>query len=69
MTAKQFQNAIDRLGLSQVGAARLFGSDPRTARRWAIGERSVPEPVAIILRLMLAGKITADDIISIGRAK
>jgi hypothetical protein len=62
MTAKQFQNAIDRLGLSQVGAARLVGADPRTARRWALGERSVPEAVAIILRLMLAGKISADDI-------
>lgn len=62
MTPKQFQTAIDRLDLSQVGAARLFGSDPRTARRWALGERSIPEPVAILLRLMLAGKITANDI-------
>ena len=62
MTAKQFQAAIDRLALSQVGAAKLFGADPRTARRWALDERSVPEPVAILLRLMLAGKITAEDI-------
>lgn len=62
MTAKQFQTAIDRLGLSQVGAARLLGADPRTARRWALDERSVPEPVAILLRLMLAGKISAEDI-------
>ena len=62
MTAKQFQAAIDRLGLSQVGAAKLVGADPRTARRWALGERSVPESVAIILRLMLAGKISVDDI-------
>ena len=62
MTAKQFQAAIDRLGLPQVGAAKLVGADPRTARRWALGERSVPEPVAIILRLMLAGKITAGDV-------
>lgn len=62
MTAKQFQNAIDRLGLSQVGAARLLGADPRTARRWALGERSIPEPIAILLRLMLAGKIVSDDI-------
>lgn len=62
MTAKQFQAAIDRLGLSQVGAARLFGADPRTARRWALGERSIPEPVAILLRLMLSGKLTTDDI-------
>ena len=62
MTVKQFQAAIDRLGLSQVGAAKLFGADPRTARRWALGERSIPESVAILLRLMLAGKISADDI-------
>lgn len=62
MTAKQFQTALDRLGLSQVGAARLVGADPRTARRWALGERSVPEPVAILLRLMLAGKVTSDDV-------
>ena len=62
MTAKQFQNAIDRLGLSQVGAAKLFGSDPRTARRWALGERSIPEPITILLCLMLDGKISADDI-------
>jgi len=62
MTAKQFQAAIDRLGLSQVGVARLLGADPRTARRWALGERSVPEPIAILLKLMVAGKITANDI-------
>lgn len=62
MTAKQFQAAIDRLGLSQLGAARLFKADGRTARRWALGERTVPETVAILLRLMLLGKITAEDI-------
>ena len=62
MTAKQFQAAIDRLGLSQVGVARLLGSDPRTARRWALGERSVPDSVGILLHLMLAGKITVDDV-------
>ena len=65
MTAKQFQIAIDRLGLSQVGAARLMGADPRTGRRWALGERAVPHTVAILLRLMLAGKITVDDLKSI----
>lgn len=62
MTANQFRTALSRLELSQIGAARLFGSDPRTVRRWALDERSIPEPVAILMRLMLAGKITADDI-------
>jgi hypothetical protein len=62
MTANQFRAALDRLTLSQVGAARLFGADERTARRWALGERTIPQPIAILLRLMLAGKISAKDI-------
>ena len=39
MTPTQFRAAIDQLGLSQLGAARLVGADGRTARRWALGER------------------------------
>ena len=62
MTANQYRAALDRLGLSQVGAARLFGAGERTSRHWASGDRAVPEAVAILLRLMLAGKITAEDI-------
>lgn len=62
MTANQFRAAIGRLDLSQVGAAKLVGADPRTARRWALGERSIPECVAILLRLLLAGKITVADV-------
>lgn len=62
MTPNQFRAALDRLKLSQLGAARLVGSDPRTARRWALGERDVPECVAILLRLLVAGKITVPDI-------
>lgn len=62
MTASQFRSALNRLELSQLGAARLFGADGRTARRWALGERGVPPTVAILLKLMLAGKISADDI-------
>jgi hypothetical protein len=62
MSPAQFQKAIDRLGLSQVAAAKLVGADPRTARKWVAGDNKVPECVAILLRLMLAGKITEDDI-------
>ena len=35
MTSDQFRKALDRLKLSQLGAARLFGSNDRTVRRWA----------------------------------
>ncbi len=62
MTANQFRAALSRLGLSQAGAGKLVGADPRTARRWALGERQVPACVAILLRLLVAGKITADDV-------
>lgn len=62
MTANQFRAALTRLGLSQAGAASLVGADPRTGRRWALGERQVPECVAILLRLLMAKKITVEDI-------
>ena len=62
MTPSQFRAALDRLKLSQLGAARLFGVDGRTARRWISGERSVPVTVSILLKLMTAGKVTVADI-------
>jgi len=62
MTANQYRAALARLDLTQTGAAQLVGADPRTSRRWIAGETSIPESVAIILRLMLRGKISADDV-------
>ncbi len=51
MTHAEYRSALDRLGLSQVEAARLLHVDERTSRRWALGERDVPAPVALLLRL------------------
>jgi hypothetical protein len=62
MTEKQFRAAIARLELSQARAAQLVGADPRTGRRWALGERPVPTCVGILLRLLIAGKITIADV-------
>lgn len=62
MTPNQFRQALDRLELSQLGAAKLFGADDRTVRRWALGERSVPRAIVILLRLLLAKKITVEDV-------
>lgn len=62
MTANQFRDALDRLGLSQLAAARLFGVDGRTARSWALDERQVPRAIAAILRMMVAKKITVADV-------
>ncbi len=62
MTANQFRAALDRLGLSQLEAARILDANGRTVRRWALGERSIPTGAAILLRLMVAGKITVKDV-------
>lgn len=60
MTADQYRESIEQLGLSQVAAARLLGVDERTSRRWASGERDVPGPAAQFLRYLLAVKQTGE---------
>lgn len=60
MTPNQYRAAIAKLGLSQVGAARLFGVNDVTSRRWA--KSGVSGTVVILLRLMLAGRITVEDV-------
>lgn len=62
MTAKQYSDAIERLGLTQVGAARFLGVDERTSRRWIAGERPIPEPVAKFLRYLIAAKVAPDEV-------
>lgn len=54
MTSDEYREAIDRLGLTQGGAARLLGVDERTSRRWANGERDIPPPAQRFLRYLMA---------------
>ena len=61
MTANQYKAAIKQLGLSQVAAARWLGISPRQSQSYAIGEYPVPEPVAKLLRLMIAEHIDPAD--------
>lgn len=53
MTPTEFRAALTALHLSQVWAARLFGVNERTARRWAAGEQDIPRAVDLALRLLL----------------
>ncbi len=62
VNSTQLRRALERLELSQTGAARLFGVTDRTVRTWASGQGRIPESIAILLRLMLQGKVTAEDI-------
>lgn len=54
MSQSEYRAALDRLGFTQHGFARLAGVIPRTAEKWALGETRVPGSVALILRLLLA---------------
>lgn len=59
MTPTEYRVALDRLGLTQVGAARFFGVNEVTGRRWAAHDGSgPPAPVAKFIRLMLALKFS-----------
>jgi len=64
VTPKQFKVALGRLGLTQVGFGRLigYGEDGSNVRKWISGRGIIPPVVAIIVRLMLAGKISVADI-------
>jgi hypothetical protein len=57
MNAKQYREAIAKLALSQQAAATWLGIAPRTSQNYALGETRTPEPVAKLLRLVLARKI------------
>lgn len=62
MTPDQIQAALNNLGLTQQQAARLFRHDERTMRRWVLGERGIPQGIAILLQLLLDGKVSQADI-------
>jgi hypothetical protein len=62
MTARQFTQALEKLDLSQLGAARMLGYDGRTVRRWVAGDGAIPPAVAKLLRLALARRITVEEI-------
>jgi DNA-binding transcriptional regulator YiaG len=50
MTAEQFRQSLDSLGLTQGACGRWLDVDERTVRRWAEG--GPPRSVALLLGLM-----------------
>jgi hypothetical protein len=63
MKAKEYRAALAALRLSQGAAAKFLGVDPRTSRRWALGEVPVPRPVALLLRVMVRHKLSPNDVL------
>lgn len=62
MTPEQYREAIKRLGLNQSDAGAFIGVNPVTSRRWATGKADVPPPVSMLLRLMLAMKLSPEKV-------
>lgn len=58
LTHHRFRTILAKLNLTQVQAAHVLGITPRTARRYALGETPIPNPVAKLLLLMLTGAIS-----------
>jgi hypothetical protein len=65
MTSNQYRKALAEINLTQVGFSRLIGIGERTAQSYALDETPVPNPVAILLRLMMHGIITEEDIVRV----
>lgn len=49
MTPREFTDALDALHLSRTAAAPVLGVELRTVRRYASGERPVPQVIANFL--------------------
>jgi len=62
MTNTQYCAGLKRLGLTIVGAAEHFGFARRQAQRYASGEAPIPDLLAKVMKLLLAGKLTLEDL-------
>ena len=62
MTPDEYRQTIASLRLSQARLGRLLGVDKGTPSRWATGASTIPGAVALLLRAMRAGKVTADEL-------
>ena len=54
MTATEFNHRLQHLGYSQTGFAEQIGVNPRTVRKWALGETRIPGPVIVLLNLLMS---------------
>jgi hypothetical protein len=62
MSRAQYRAALKKLGISHVGAGKVFGLYHRHAQRFATGESPVPEPLAKLIRLMVRLNLRPEDV-------
>jgi hypothetical protein len=62
MSPAQYRKAIAALGLNQTEAAHFLGVTPRQSRRYAAGDRDIPEATVKLLKLMIERKIKPEEL-------
>jgi hypothetical protein len=67
MSGSELRGALERLELDQYEAAALFRRSQAAFSQWTSGSRAVPPELAILVRLLLARKITRADIEAVMR--
>ena len=65
MTGDEYRAALDRIGMSQVGAARFFHVAPSTSRRWIADQLIIPPAVAMLLCVMMHRRLSPGDVLAI----
>lgn len=65
MTGDEYLKSVERLGMTQVGSAKFFGVDDKTAYNWATGKHPVPDAVSMLLCLMEICELTPDDVLEL----
>ena len=62
MTAKQWRETLDRIGVTQTELARALRRPVRSLHRWMTGAHRTPREVETLLRLLCEGKIGLEDL-------
>ena len=65
MNGDDYRDAIEHLGMTQVGSARFLGVNDRTPRNWISGKYPVPVVVSMLLNVMVKKKISPKEVLAI----
>jgi hypothetical protein len=62
LTPERFKEAIETVGLTPLSAHLFFGVNDRLVRRWLSGEYDIPRAVEVLIELMIALGVTAEQV-------
>ena len=62
MSPAEYNQIIDRLGLTQSWVGETLATNSARGRKWAAGVNGIPKSAAIVLRALDAGLLTTDEI-------